>query len=57
VRLDQEDRRSRRVTLTADGRCLLAAAVPVWTRTHAETEGLLTRSSADTLRAALQDLC
>jgi DNA-binding MarR family transcriptional regulator len=57
VRPDKEDRRSRRLTLTADGRSLLAAAVPVWTRTHAETERLLTRSSADTLRGALQELC
>jgi DNA-binding MarR family transcriptional regulator len=56
VRPDNEDRRSRRLTLTADGRSLLAAAVPVWTRTHAETERLLTRSSADTLRGALQEL-
>jgi DNA-binding MarR family transcriptional regulator len=57
VRPDKEDGRSRRLTLTADGRALLAAAVPVWTRTHAETERLLTRSSAGTLRAALQELC
>jgi len=57
VRPDREDRRSRRLMLTADGRSLLAAAVPVWTRAHAETERLLTRSSADTLRAALQELC
>jgi DNA-binding MarR family transcriptional regulator len=57
VRPDNEDRRGRRLVLTAHGRSLLAAAVPVWTRTHAETEGLLTRSSADTLRAALQELC
>ena len=57
VRPDREDRRSRRLTLTADGRSLLSAALPVWTRTHAETEGLLVRSSADTLRAGLQELC
>jgi DNA-binding MarR family transcriptional regulator len=57
VQPDREDRRSRRLTLTADGRSLLAAAVPVWVHTHAETERLLTRSSADTLRATLQELC
>ena len=57
VRPDKEDRRSRRLTLTADGRSLLTAAVPVWTRTHADTERLLTRSSADMLRAALRELC
>jgi DNA-binding MarR family transcriptional regulator len=57
VRRDEADRRGRRLTLTAEGRALLLAAVPVWTRTHAETEALLTRSSADTLRGALQELC
>jgi DNA-binding MarR family transcriptional regulator len=57
VQPDREDRRSRRLTLRAKGRALLAAAVPAWVRTHAEAEGLLTRSSADTLRAALQELC
>ncbi len=57
VRPDNEDRRGRRLTLTADGSALLAAAVPVWVRTHGETEQLLARSSADTLRAALRELC
>jgi DNA-binding MarR family transcriptional regulator len=57
VRPDKEDRRSRRLTLTAGGRALLAAAVPTWMRAHAEAERLLTRSSADTLRATLRELC
>lgn len=32
---DAEDRRSRRLTLTAAGRALLAAALPIWKATHA----------------------
>jgi DNA-binding MarR family transcriptional regulator len=57
IKTDKQDKRGRRLTLTAPGRALLAAAAPVWTRTHAETERLLTASSADTLRAALRELC
>ncbi len=51
VKLDKADKRGRRLILTAAGRALLAAAAPIWTRTHAETERSLTQSSADTLRA------
>jgi DNA-binding MarR family transcriptional regulator len=57
VKVDKSDKRSRRLTLTSPGRALLAAAAPVWTRAHAETERLLTATSADHLRAALRDLC
>jgi DNA-binding MarR family transcriptional regulator len=56
VRADKEDKRSRRLTLTSSGRALLVAAAPVWTQTHAQTERALTKSSADTLRATLQEL-
>jgi DNA-binding MarR family transcriptional regulator len=57
VKADKTDKRSRRITLTAPGRALLAAAAPVWKRAHAETERLLTATSADDLRAALRELC
>lgn len=50
---DEKDKRSRRLTLTDDGRALLAKAVPVWTQTEAETEAMLGRSSPDRLRADL----
>jgi DNA-binding MarR family transcriptional regulator len=53
VTVDAADRRSRRLALTSDGRALLAAASPVWTRAHAETERLLVRTSPDDLRADL----
>jgi DNA-binding MarR family transcriptional regulator len=57
VTVDKEDRRSRRLSLTAKGKALLAAATPIWVRTHAETERLLTTSNPDTLRASLRELC
>jgi len=57
VRVDPDDRRNRRLELTASGRALLAAAAPVWKRTHAATERRLKSSSPDILRASLHDLC
>jgi len=57
VRVDPDDRRNRRLELTASGRALLAAAAPVWKRTHAATERRLKSSTADILRASLHDLC
>jgi len=56
VKADRHDGRSRRLTLTPSGRTLLVAAAPVWTRTHRETEQLLTHADADTLRASLAEL-
>jgi DNA-binding MarR family transcriptional regulator len=56
VTVDQEDRRSRRLTLTPTGRALLVAAVPVWKKTHATIERLLARSGPGDLRAALRAL-
>lgn len=50
---DEKDKRSRRMSLTDDGRALLAKAVPVWTQTEAETEAMLGRSNPDRLRADL----
>ena len=56
VVVDAEDRRSRRLRLTPAGRATLAAAVPVWRRTHAAVEGLLGRPDPDRLRADLRAL-
>lgn len=56
VTIDKADKRSRRLTLTPAGRTLLAKAYPVWKRTHAEIERLLTRSDPDDLRADLRAL-
>ena len=57
VKIDPADKRNRRLALTVKGRAALAAAAPIWTAAHAETERRLTRSSADTLRASLRELC
>ena len=52
VSVDETDRRSRRLALTAEGRALLVAAVPIWKRTHAALGRRLKRSAA-ALRADL----
>lgn len=56
VAIDPKDRRSRRLTLTAAGRDLLAAATPLWKATHAGIERRLGRRNADDLRASLRAL-
>jgi len=56
ITVDDDDRRSRRLTLTPAGRALLVAAVPVWKRTHRAIERLMTSASPDRLRADLRAL-
>ena len=56
VMIDVDDRRSRRLKLTPAGRALLARAVPVWRRTHAEIDRLLAPAGADRLRRDLRAL-
>jgi DNA-binding MarR family transcriptional regulator len=56
VSVDQSDRRSRRLSLTDDGRALLVQAMPIWDRTQAEIEALVTGSDPDTLRADMRAL-
>ena len=56
VRIDDMDKRTRRLMLTANGRALLSVAVPVWRQTHAEIDGLLHGSSTERLRADLRAL-
>jgi len=56
VAVDQEDRRSRRLALTATGRALLARAYPIWEETHAEVEKGIASVQPDDLRAALRAL-
>ena len=57
VTIDKADKRGRRLALTAAVRALLAAAAPIWRRTHAETERRLKSSPPDKLRTALRELC
>jgi DNA-binding MarR family transcriptional regulator len=56
VAVDPNDRRSRRLLLTAAGREVLVAASPIWKKTHAEIERKLVGLSADDLRTALRAL-
>jgi DNA-binding MarR family transcriptional regulator len=56
VSIDKEDKRGRRLTITAAGRALLSKAFPLWTRAHAEIDRLIPRGGPDELRAALRAL-
>ncbi|MBN8891023.1 MAG: MarR family transcriptional regulator [Acetobacteraceae bacterium SCN 69-10] len=53
---DPRDRRGRLLALTATGRALLAQAVPIWQRTHAEVDALLDPGGPDRLRRDLRAL-
>ncbi len=57
VKVDAEDRRSRRLMLTPAGRAVLAAAAPIWKRVHRQAERLLTRANPDLVRMSLRELC
>ena len=53
---DPADRRGRLLKLTSAGLSVLAAAVPIWQRTHDEVEAPLPAGNPDRLRADLQVL-
>jgi DNA-binding MarR family transcriptional regulator len=57
ITVNPADRRSRIMTLTANGRRLLARAVPVWKKTHAVVEALLPSGDPDRLRKNLRAVC
>jgi DNA-binding MarR family transcriptional regulator len=56
VSVDKEDKRSRRLTITAPGRALLAKAFPLWRETHASIDQLVTGCRPNDLRDALRAL-
>jgi DNA-binding MarR family transcriptional regulator len=56
VTIDPDDKRGRLLALTPAGRKLLARAMPIWTRTHAEIEARLTDGGAELLRGNLRAL-
>ncbi len=56
IAVDPEDRRGRRLILTDAGRAVLSAAMPVWTRTHAEIEATLPDGDPERLRLDLRAL-
>ncbi|MGC2160816.1 MAG: MarR family transcriptional regulator [Silvibacterium sp.] len=56
VSKDLHDRRGRRLSLTPEGKALLASAVPVWEQTHRDVEALLKDVDPDRLRNSLRFL-
>ena len=56
VAVDPADGRGRVLAMTRAGKSLLAAAVPVWKRTHAQIERPLAKGAPDTLRRDLRKL-
>ncbi|MBO0736719.1 MAG: winged helix-turn-helix transcriptional regulator [Alphaproteobacteria bacterium] len=56
VIVDGADKRTRRLSLTPAGCSILAAACPIWKRTHAAIDDLLAGSGPDRLRAELRAL-
>jgi len=56
VRVDEVDRRVRRVALTAKGTKKLASALPHWREAHAELDAELRALDAASLRRALLEL-
>lgn len=52
--VDKTDRRIKRLKLTAKGKTLLIAALPVWKKEHTALERLLAHSDATRLRADLR---
>jgi DNA-binding MarR family transcriptional regulator len=56
VSVDKDDKRSRRLSITAAGRLLLAKAFPLWQETHAAIDQLVATYHPDDLRSALRAL-
>src|SRR5262245_62314275 len=56
VSVDKEDKRSRRLTITASGRSLLDKTFPLWRETHAAIEESGTDFTQERLCAALRAL-
>ncbi|MFO1101305.1 MAG: MarR family winged helix-turn-helix transcriptional regulator [Methylocystis sp.] len=56
TRLDDKDRRARRLFLTDAGRATLVAAVPIWRREHEALDAELSQSEGQELRKALRKL-
>ncbi len=56
VTVDPDDKRGRLLVLTDAGERLLARALPIWTRTHAELDARLADGGAELLRGNLRAL-
>jgi DNA-binding MarR family transcriptional regulator len=53
---DPKDRRGRLLTLTEAGMAMLSAALPIWTRVHAEIDAELGDGGSDVVRQLLARL-
>jgi DNA-binding MarR family transcriptional regulator len=53
---EAKDKRSKVLKLTAEGRRVLAAAVPIWTRVHGEIERAMGDGGAKRLRKDLKEI-
>jgi DNA-binding MarR family transcriptional regulator len=53
---DQDDKRGRRLSLTASGHRLLAKAFPIWQQTHADIERPFSAGELERLRGQLVEL-
>lgn len=53
---DPSDRRGRLLSLTTEGKLLLAEGMPIWERTHREVEARMKDVMPDRLRSALRAL-
>ena len=56
IKIDQDDRRSRRLVLTAKGRAALIVALPAWQEGHAAIEPALAGRRTNRLRTDLRAL-
>ena len=56
LKSDPEDGRARRVSLTEEGRSLIARAVPLWRAEHARLDEEIGESHASALRAGLSEV-
>jgi DNA-binding MarR family transcriptional regulator len=56
VAIDPTDRRGRRLSLTDEGRRVLAAATPIWTAEHARVDESLPDGTGVALRSGLKRL-
>jgi DNA-binding MarR family transcriptional regulator len=56
IAVDRDDKRSRRLYLTAKGKALLERALPLWEREHSSLCELLSKPQLDRLRADLRAL-
>jgi DNA-binding MarR family transcriptional regulator len=56
IATDSSDRRGRRLSLTPEGRTVLASAVPAWEQAHLKIKTLLDDGDVDCLRRSLRAL-